>query len=399
MIKRSSFAGILLVAILATTIMAGERKGHPKRYAKANNIKLKAVQNSKQRIIYEKDKDVTFSVTPALPTGTEYRWDLDGQGTFNTDPYEPTNLTTTSFAVQYISGANAVGKIKVEETVANRRKTFVARVKIKVPDGNGGFYKEFTKKVTVRVALNSYQGTPFPANIGAPGIDTDAKVILANNYLKGRYKWSNTNPVAFTAVEPEEEGFWKVFYQYLFNLQAGNRLQVTRRQIDGAAQTLFIEKKKRRVLALVILKRGATGAFSINQEALDIFVAHEAEHCRQFICILTDKAGNKTVWGIARRKLPWKLVAHLLMEIPAYRISVTHSKASWRFLLTNQQLFHFTTKYKKTKKGIKNSPRMNVLLRTKIISLLRDEYTKMIAVFPEMGITGINGYDYSIEKP
>ncbi len=235
-------------------------------------VDLKAEQEGARRVINVNNKDVLYTLTvdPAV-TGLKYEWDLNGDGDFNTDPFE-TGDTLATRTVKYSPSADSASNVNLPETVANRRRDYTVGVRIKDSGGNS----ICDKSLLVRVALGTDKGTAFAAGTQQQQLDA--------------YGWTDTSPVSFDTATPDivaaiqsSSGTTEDINDKRLAYGTAGPVGATIWFPPGVSPPLVPG-----VYGVVL----TTPAWSWNKEELDSIVEHERTHCLQNYLVLHVPTSN-----------------------------------------------------------------------------------------------------------
>lgn len=174
-----------------------------------NVVTLVEKQGGQRRVINNYDETMEFQVVGG-PAASEYRWDLDGDGTRNSGVFE-TGTTQSSRNVSY-GPAQSASSVLLPRDAAHKRQDYSVSVEL-----TGGLV--LTRQI--HVALDGFYGTPLT---GVTVAQRNAEVTGAGATATG---FNNTPPNTGTLGAPTlySQEYYEMENGIILNINAGNHLQ------------------------------------------------------------------------------------------------------------------------------------------------------------------------------
>jgi hypothetical protein len=333
-----------------------------------NVVDLVEKQGGTRKIIYDYNSLIDFEVVGG-PANYEYAWDLDGDGSFNSKPFETGNNNKSTATCKY-GPAESADTVLLTENAANKRKIYPVAVKL-----TGGLVlnvkgvSRFGGAVTkgIRVALATFQGDALPGQNTA-GLHT-------------LFHWNNTTPVRFNATNKAHRGKNRISY----NAGIAANAVTPRSGMGNARVVTFVEI--------------GPGIWTSGQKKEDLIatVNHEIKHLQQHVAVRDNLPANN-VWRLLDNHYGNLDAYSDFRECEGHFSEVLNSDIGWIHLLSPAQsdLSLFFNRYNACLvlfAAIPVTP-ATAAVRAALLALLQDWYKNI--PFDEMKNSG---YDFSLRAP
>lgn len=237
---------------------------------KINVVELIERQGGARKIIYDYNTLINFEVSGG-PANYEYEWDLDGDGSFNSKPFEVSNHNRSTAICKY-GPAESADTVLLAENPGNKRKIYPVAVRltgglILTPKGTTRFGGGVSQGI--RVSLGTFQGDPLPAQSTA-GLHTI-------------FHWNDNHPVRFDPTDAAHRGANRISY---------SATMVTAYAMEHPGAGLGAA---RRVFYVDVGPLSWTD--NLKRAELIAFVNHEVLHLRQDVAV-RDNVPPNNVWRL-----------------------------------------------------------------------------------------------------
>lgn len=377
----------VLLLVAARIVLAGD----PARTSKlskgddSSKYTLTIIQDDTQKIIYVKDSEITFTVDGA-PDGSEYKWDVNGDGEFAGAPYE--RGTGKTIIVTISGDADSETNMKLEENVGNRRKDFDFQVSIKAPNAD----KATIIKRKLRVSLNGNFGDAFPAELHINDNANFPDKSAINRWLKTKYGWNDTTPAQWDTVPAALDATYKSNYNLADSCNS-YRLQYADNVDNAVAYTVVHapepDHNQGAILAFTALG-GLT--FDWNVPELTAAVAHEGVHAKQWSDAIHSP---NSLWNKMVGQFGWD--ANPLTEPAGYVASATSDIVSYKFLGKRNNRGHLAAMQSDFEGAWDRLGQVPAgAFRTEMLAHLTAQYQAMTKAFEELKHYG---FDHHLNAP
>lgn len=358
-----------------------------------NVVTLVESQGSHRRVINNYNEVMEFKVVGGSDAA-EYRWDLDGDGTYGSSDFEE-NVSTRTKTISY-GPAKAAKTVLLPRDDVHKRWNYNVSVKL-----TGGLV--LTRPI--HVALDAFYGTPLT---GVTVAERQAEITTIGSAI-GTFDNVPLNiaPAGQNSTEASQE-YWEEFYNIPLDINSGHRLQYAPGLLesDGSAVTVMNFPGNpgalRKIYFIAISDDYYDSQPRQMREDVALTIAHENLHVAQFSA---SRDNPQSIWrkldvfynGDLRRLTP-------LVEAPGHLLEVNSSSAGWYHLRGERQ--DDVRKFHKFYNDALNKSLSEILLtapntHSEVREMMRGMYNSITSdLSPQMKTYGwVNGYDYAVRPP